>query len=212
VARLLEHGLYYVAVYVARLCFVTVDVDNSQQAFGWVSSYLAHLNEQGRMTTWGTLTIQNEIASAKQRRYSDGETSLSSKAKSSIFFLPGAGLHFLRVSWWRWVVVHKTAGETAGRGGEGQVTNPLFLWRFWWLIGFLIFLMVDFVHRPRRCCGWARWGESPFSGSLWTRRGRIPFYKTASPQWCTSRTAIAPPGKRLLLLLFACVASQLNRR
>jgi hypothetical protein len=127
VARLLEHGLYYVAVYIARLCFVTVDVDNTQEAYSWLSGYLSHLNEQGRMTTWGTLTIQNEIASAKRRHYSDGETSLSSKAKSSIFFLPGAGLHFLRVSWWRWVLVHKTAGETAGRGGEGQTKEVLWL-------------------------------------------------------------------------------------
>ncbi len=126
-ARLLEHGVYYVAVYFFRLVFVTVDVDNTQEAYSWLSSYLSHLNDQGRITTWGTLTIQNDIASAKKRRYNDGEAALSAKAKSSIFFLPGAGIHFVRVSWWRWVVVHKTAGETAGRGGEGVTKEVLWL-------------------------------------------------------------------------------------
>ena len=97
-----------------RLCFVTIDVDNTQEAHTWLTSYLSHLNVEGRVTTWGTMTLLNDLTSTKiQRGYRDQKEVVSAKAKSNIFFVPGTGIHIVRVSYLRWIFVHKTVAEVA---------------------------------------------------------------------------------------------------
>ena len=124
---MLETTLFYVAQYIFRLIFITMDVDNGQDAHVWLTSYMSHLHEEGRVTTWGTLTVLNDIQKVGGSRRRDDNQPLTAKSKSNIFFVPGAGVHFVRVSWWRWVVVHKTVAETAGRNGEGAVKEVLWL-------------------------------------------------------------------------------------
>ena len=54
----------------------------------------------------------------------------------------------------RWCCVYYTLSVPAcsntaacpGMSAADLVTNPLFLWRFWWLVIFILFLMVDFVY------------------------------------------------------------------
>ncbi len=131
VSRMLESSLFYICQWIFRLIFVTVDVDNSQDAFNWLVSYLAHLHTQGKVTTWGTLSVLNQIHNSKASRRNEGVE--SSTSKSEVHFVPGAGLHFLRVGWFRYVVIHMTRSETAGgRGSEGAAKELLWLGTFGW--------------------------------------------------------------------------------
>lgn len=60
-------------------------------------------------------------------------------------FVPGAGLHFLRVGWLRFVVIHKTVAETSGRGGEGQSKEVIWMGT----IGLSPSFFRDFIERAR---------------------------------------------------------------
>lgn len=64
-SRILEQAAGLVATYIFRLVFVTIDVDNSQDTHTWITSYLSHLHSQGKVMTWGTLTVLNDLRSRK---------------------------------------------------------------------------------------------------------------------------------------------------
>jgi hypothetical protein len=67
-SRMLENSVYYIAQYFFRLVFVTVDIDNTQEAHTWLTSYLSALHAEGKITTWGTLSILNDLSSTKLDR------------------------------------------------------------------------------------------------------------------------------------------------
>jgi hypothetical protein len=68
----------------------------------------------------------NQITKANKSPASD-KVSSSKSTKGNVHFVPGAGLHFLRVSLMRWVLIHKTVAETAGGRGEGATKEVLWM-------------------------------------------------------------------------------------
>jgi len=65
VSRLLENSIFYIVQYFFRLIFITIDIDNTQECHTWVTSYLSKLHSEGKITTWGTLTVLNDLSSTK---------------------------------------------------------------------------------------------------------------------------------------------------
>lgn len=127
-SRFLELALGLIGQYVFRLVFVTIDVDNTQEAYVWVTTYLSHLHKDHKaITTWGTLTVVNDLTSTKldSYRYREDQAPESAKSKTHIHYLPGVGIHFLRYGW-RWIMIKKSSEATVGRN-DGHAKELLWM-------------------------------------------------------------------------------------
>lgn len=115
--------LGFVGQYVFRSIFVSVDIDNTQEAYVWVSQYLSKLSTEGKVKAWGTYTVVNDLVTSTSYRYgysAERQEPHSAKSKAKILLVPGAGVHILFTGW-RVVVIHKSVTQTSTSGIAHEV-------------------------------------------------------------------------------------------